>query len=197
MRRSLGLQLALGLLLAGCGSSTSTQTATTAATSASTQKVTIPATPASTQTATTPATPVSTQTTPAAAPKPSTNEALAAAEDAATRKQAEAKNAQAAATPAKKLVEAWKEGPVEATDEAVLSVQRDLVSLGAKCAEPVPTLTAEINAALETLAKAGIEETPVALAAAFDTAVPGKDVASECKGILSALTAAKERASAG
>lgn len=197
MRRSLGLPLAACLLLAGCGSSTSTQTATTPATPTATQTVTIPATTTTTATAATPATPASTQTTVAPAPKPATKEALAATEAAATRKQAEAKNAPAAATPAKKLVEAWKEGPVEADSEDVLSVQRDLGSLAARCAEPVPTLTAEINAALEILAKAGIAETPVAVAAAFDTAVPGNDVASECKGILSALTAAKERASAG
>jgi hypothetical protein len=185
MRRPLGLPLVVGLLLAGCGSSTSTQTATA------------PTTPASTQTATTPTTPASSQTALAPAPKPSTKEALAATEAAATGKQAEARNAQAAATPAKKLVEAWKEGPVEADSEDVLSVQRDLVSLAAKCAEPVPTLTAEINAALEALAKAGIKETPVALAAAFDKAIPATDAASECTGTLSALTVAKETASAG
>jgi hypothetical protein len=117
------------------------------------------------------------------------------AKEAATARVAEeAKKAEvAAADSAKKLVEVWKEEPVEASDENVLSIQRHLISLGSKCEQSIPTLANVIYATVEILKKAGISETPASIAAAFDMAAPGKKITAECKSILSALTVLIER----
>jgi hypothetical protein len=122
------------------------------------------------------------------------NRAKEARERAAQVKEANEKQAKTqAADSAKKLVEIWKEEPVEASNENVLSIQRHLVSLGSKCEQSIPTLANEIYATVEILKKAGVSETPVSIAAAFDTAAPGKNVTPECKSILSALTVLIEK----
>jgi hypothetical protein len=100
---------------------------------------------------------------------------------------------QLAATAAKKLVEAWKEEPVEASSENVLAIEKHLISLGGKCEQSIPTLANEIDVGVEILRKAAIAETPVELAAAFDTAAPGKKVTAGCAEILSALIALIEK----
>jgi hypothetical protein len=128
-------------------------------------------------------------------------EATEAAEAAAAKKReateaAEAKEREAetvAAKNAKMLVEIWKDEPVEASDSNVESIQQHLVSLGRKCSQSIPTLASDINFGVEFLKKAGITETPVSLAAAYDKAAPGKNVTSECEGVFSALLALIKR----
>ena len=125
----------------------------------------------------------------------------AAQEVVATKKReateaAEAKEREAetvAAKNAKMLVEIWKDEPVEASDSNVESIQQHLVSLGRKCSQSIPTLASDINFGVEFLKKAGITETPVSLAAAYDKAAPGKNVTSECEGVFSALLALIKR----
>lgn len=117
-----------------------------------------------------------------------------AKEVAATRAREDVKtNEQAAAKNAKQLVEVWKEEPIEASNENVLSIQGHLISLGSKCEQSIPSLANNIYATVEILKKADISDTPVEIAAAFDTAAPGKKVTAECKSILSALTVLIEK----
>ncbi len=67
------------------------------------------------------------------------------------------------------------------------SISRHLLSLSHKCSQNIPTLAADINSGVEILAKEGIKESPVEIAAGLDEAAPGKKVSPDCRGILAAL----------
>lgn len=117
------------------------------------------------------------------------NQLAAEAQKEEMAKKAEA----AAASNAKKLVEVWKQEPAEASDPDVESISRHLLSLSHKCSQNIPTLAADINSGVEILAKDGIKESPVEIAAGLDKAAPGKKVSPDCRGILAALLVVIEK----
>lgn len=197
MGKSRGLVVVTAaLVIAGCGSSNTT---TSAKTSPSTQ-ASVPSTPAPPPK---PKTPKELAEERAAAHRKAAEERAEAhkraAEEAATQREdekqaaadareAKAKEATAAASSnAKKLVEVWKDEPVEASDSNVVSIEQHLLSLGRKCEQSIPTLAGEINSGVEITKKEGLKETPVSLAAAYDKAAPGKSVTAECRGVFAAL----------
>jgi rubrerythrin len=113
---------------------------------------------------------------------------------AAAHKEEEAKEAEEAATSnAKKVVEVWKQEPAEASDSDVGSISRHLLSLSHRCSQNIPTLAAYVNSGVEILAKEGIKESPVEIAAGLDKAAPGKKVAPDCRGVLAALLVVIEK----
>jgi hypothetical protein len=96
----------------------------------------------------------------------------------------------AANTAAAKVTEAWKHEklPLGAPlGSDAKSISHHLLSLSYKCAEGIPTLGTYVTRGVEILEEAGISESPVELAAAFDKSAPGKQVSPDCRGILSAL----------
>lgn len=110
------------------------------------------------------------------------------------QKEEKAKDDEAAATSnAKKIVEIWKQEPVEASDPDVEAISGHLLSLSHKCSQNIPTLAGYIFSGVEILKKEGTNESPVEIAAGLDKAAPGKKVAPDCRGILAALLVEMEK----
>jgi hypothetical protein len=192
------------LLLAGCGSSTKTTSATPttqAAVAAATTTVAQPAAQKLTKKQLTAqhlrgqreAAKDRQQARKAAAAKRA-EEAKENRLAAEVQKEETARKVQDAANSnAKKLVEIWKQEPAEANDSDVEAISRHLVSLSHKCSQNVSTLAGYIYSGVEILKKEGTDESPVEIAAGLDKAAPGKKVAPDCRGILAALLVEMEK----
>jgi hypothetical protein len=98
---------------------------------------------------------------------------------------------------ANRLVDIWKGAHVASPNADIRAVQAHLVSLTHDCGESERALASSVAAALKLLAEHGIDESPVALTAALDTAAKQRQPPATCSDVLVALLIRLESGHAG